>query len=300
MRADEWTSGNHKVEYAEKDPLARAKESDGMEGARLIIDDVFLVYSDYRPGYALTDYCGNSDTVVIPDIVTRIENGAFENNKSIRSVTIPESVRAIDADTAKRLCMDPNPIDYDVFRGCVNLREAKLPNSINIITGGIFMDCKSLKSITIPDTVTEIGECAFGGAGLNDVTIPDSVVSLGEAVFQECGQLKNIRLPRFITKIPEKAFYACGLEQIEIPCGVLKIGGEAFMYSHKIKKAILPDGLGEIGAYAFNCCYELEDIIIPDSVTIIGDGAFDLCDKLPEYVKERIRGINPKAIMFTI
>ena len=68
----------------------------------------------------------------------------------------------------------------------------------------------------------------------------------------------------------------------------------------QIKKAILPDSLGDIGNRAFEGCGELEDIIIPDNVTTIGNGAFAACEKLAEYVKERIRGITPATIMYTI
>ena len=105
----------------------------------------------------LKKYTGKDKDVVIPDGVTRIGNGAFEDCKSLTSVTIPDGVTKID--------------EY-AFRGCENLT-----------------------SITIPDSVTSIGECAFENCtSLTSITIPDSVISIGERAFEDCTSLTSIKI----------------------------------------------------------------------------------------------------------
>ncbi|MFR6424693.1 MAG: leucine-rich repeat domain-containing protein [Oscillospiraceae bacterium] len=57
-------------------------------------------------------------------------------------------------------------------------------------------DCTSLTSVTIPDSVTSIGEYAFSGCtSLTSVTIPDSVTSIGECAFYECTSLTSVTIP---------------------------------------------------------------------------------------------------------
>ena len=64
---------------------------------------------------------------------------------------------------------------YGVFSGCTSLKSVIIPESVTEICGGAFSGCTSLESITIPSGVTSIGKCAFGGSGLKSITIPPSV-----------------------------------------------------------------------------------------------------------------------------
>lgn len=83
----------------------------------------------------------------------KIKNGkiiesAFEGNKSIRNITIPDGVTTIG---------------YRAFLECTSLTSVTIPDSVTTIGGGAFSDCSSLTSVTIPDSVTTIGEDAFYG-----------------------------------------------------------------------------------------------------------------------------------------
>lgn len=65
-----------------------------------------------------------------------------------------------------------------------------------------FMDCKTLKSVTIPNCVTEIGKLAFGYcSNLINVTIPEGVTEIGEDVFRECTGLESVIIPDSVTAI---------------------------------------------------------------------------------------------------
>ena len=94
----------------------------------------------------------------------------------------------------------------------------------------------SITSITIPDSVTSIGERAFYYcSSLASVTIPDSVTSIGDAAFAECTSLASITILDSVTSIGDYAFRGCSsLASVTIGNSVTSIGNYAFQYCHKL------------------------------------------------------------------
>ena len=79
-------------------------------------------------------------------------------------------------------------------------------------------NCKNITSITLPITLKIIRKYAFSGTGLLEITIPESVTSIGESVFYKCADLKSATLPKDIGAIAEGLFSDCSkLESITIP-----------------------------------------------------------------------------------
>ena len=102
---------------------------------------------------------------------------------------------------------------------------------------GAFRGCSSLTSITIPDSVTSIGERAFDGcSSLTSRTIGNGVISIGEKAFDGCSSLTSITIPDGVTSIGSHAFYGCSsLTSITIPDGVTSIGSYAFYDCNSLK-----------------------------------------------------------------
>ena len=109
-----------------------------------------------------------------------------------------------------------------------------IPNSVTSIGNYAFYCCRSLTSITIPNSVTSIGGAAFYScSGLTSITIPNSVTSIGDEAFCHCTQLTSITIPNSVTSIGASAFCNCsGLTSITIPNSVTSIGDYAFASSH--------------------------------------------------------------------
>ena len=89
-----------------------------------------------------------------------------------------------------------NEIPYDAFCYCTGLTSITLPNSVTEIGAYAFEDCTGLAFITFPPSMKKIGEGAFRACtDLTSITLPDSVTEIGECAFSLCTGLASITLP---------------------------------------------------------------------------------------------------------
>ena len=169
--------------------------------------------------------------------------------------------------------------NIDDFYNCPNLASVTIPNSVTSIGDDAFSDCTGLTSITIPNSVTSIGNRAFAGcSGLTSVTIPNSVTSIGGDAFYWCSGLTSVTIPNSVTSIGRHTFDNCiSLTSITIPNSVTTIGQSAFLGCSGLTSVTIPNSVTSIGMLAFSGCTGLTSITIPNSVTSIGDGAFSGC-----------------------
>ena len=149
-----------------------------------------------------------------------------------------------------------------------------------------FIGCRSLTSLVIPNSVTNIGDYAFSGCrSLTDIVIPDSVTRIGDGAFRGCKSLTDIVIPNSVTSIGDNAFEYCfSLSNLVIPDGVTSIEDNAFKGCYSLSSVVIPDSVSCIGFGAFENCSSLTDIVIPNSVTSIGDNAFWYCKSLSSVV----------------
>ncbi len=210
--------------------------------------------------------------------------------------TTPSTVSAIDYDTAGGTVVNipstvtNNTINYSVTSiGAIGgdnftffgkrLTEVTIPNSVTILGDRVFQT-NSLTEVTIPDNVTTIGNAAFERNLLESIDIPNSVTVLARNVFR-FNRLNSIIFeePSQITSIERETFEGQGaaqfetlLTQVVIPEGVETIGISAFG-SNALQTITLPNSLTSIGdrAFWFN---QLTDVTIPSNITSLGGKVF--------------------------
>jgi hypothetical protein len=136
----------------------------------------------------------------------------------------------------------------------------------------LFRDCKSLTSVTIPESVTSIAEDSFNNCtNLNAIS-----VSPGNSTYSSSadGVLFNKdRTTLILCPGGKRGSYS-------IPNGVAVIGNQAFTYCTGLTNVTIPYGVTSIGIYAFSGCWSLNSARMPDSVTSIGRQAFGGCGKM--------------------
>ena len=279
--------------------------------------------------------CDSLTRIEIPDSVTSIGEKAFYScgslveiiNKSSLNITAGSSGYGYVGNYAKHIITDESQSaikyvgDYVFYDDGTDIYLVKYIGSSTKITlpkydGGkeysvykyAFCQNNTISSVIIPDSVTSIGEAAFGSCGsLTSVVIGDSVTSIGERAFSSCASLTSVVIGNSVTSIDlwafawcesltnvvmgnsvksigSQVFYCCtSLSSINIPDSVTSIGGGAFAQCKSLKSINIPDSVTSIGGYAFSTCTSLRDIRIPDSVTTMGEYIFYRCQYLTIY-----------------
>jgi len=155
-------------------------------------------------------------------------------------------------------------------------------DALTIIPAGAFKGCKTLVSITIPNSVTRIENAAFSGCtSLTSITIPNNVTSIGGSAFSGCTSLTNVTIPNSVTRIENAAFSGCtSLTNVTIPNSVTRIEWGAFKRCNSLTSITIHNSITEIGQHAFEDCISLISVTIGSGVIWIGDSAFFGCKKL--------------------
>ena len=275
---------------------------------------------DIRNG-TLIRYYGCSEHVSIPEGVTSIGEGAFNNyrgRKYVKRVTIPEGVTSIGE---------------GVFYKCSELKEVVFPKSLTQIGAYAFYDCRGLEQLKLPEGLTEIREGAFAGCRyVKDVSLPEGLISIGSRAFSNCFHLTGLILPQSLKHIGNQAFSQCWrLTEITIPAGVMSIGLCPFSGSYELTcltvsqgnrhfKSVdnvifsrdgltliacpggmngsyeIPEGVTSVKSGAFNACRRLTEVSFPKGVAIIEEQTFACCEALQHVtLSEGLRAIGPSA-----
>ena len=231
----------------------------------------------------LVNYVGNAEEVRVPEGITEIGRGAFQNNKTIKKVILPDEVITIGA--------------Y-AFAGCSSLESINMPKKVEVIGDKAFYGCGSLSgSLLLPDHLVSIGASAFYNCTslTGDLNIPDSITSIGKSAFFNCkGYNGTLCLSAKLTQIEESAFNGCKFTgTLNLPESIKTIGYGAFWSNKFSGEVIIPDKTETIGNSAFASCTELERVIFGENVSRIGSYAIRGCVKLKTLT---FKGLTPPSL----
>ena len=208
-------------------------------------------------------------------------------------------------------------IGESALYGLKNMTACTIGNGTKRIMRNAFINCMSLSSLTIPNTVETIDtKYAFGNDSenvspwwksysantsnhygnivyINDVSVAATATTVYTFNFKEntkciaggcfsgCKNFSKINIPSTVKYIGDSAFYDCSsLSQLTLNEGLEIIEKQAFNKCQKLKSVTIPNSVNTLGDYAFAYDSGLTSITIPDSVTIIGEDAFYKCTSL--------------------
>lgn len=258
--------------------------------------------------------CTSLASIQLPNSLVNIGDKAFYDCKSLSAITIPENVYYIGEHAfngcsaltnikwnVKQLCDTCNDwSDYYWYGGwdgpeyygyeirtlfsdiSKQITSFTFGDSVIYIPAGLCYGMDKVESITLPQSVEQIGGSAFVFCtALSNITLPQGLKTIGENAFVKCTALKSIRIPISVTDIGYGAFGWCSaLKAIELPEGINSIKDNTFSHCSQLQTVKTPKSLEYIGDWAFIGCALLQSIDIPEGVSSIGWSAFTGCKSL--------------------
>ena len=295
------TNGDGELSYAE---AAAVTDIDmAFNGKNIESFDEFQYFTSVTTIKKEAFWRSNMKSIVIPKSVAVIESEAFVECPDLASITVVSDNSILDSRENCNAVIETST--NTLVLGCKN---TVIPNTVTKIGeaafGGKIVDNDNPISLTIPSSVTSIGSSAYYGCSIQSVTIPKSVTSIGDNVFNGNGNLTSIIVeednPVYDSRdncnaIIETATtkMIAGCMNTVIPNTVTTIGWHSFYYSACPSCIDIPNSVTTIEHEAFRSC-AITKIILPSSITEIADGAF-LSEY--DYLREVIAGMkDPVAI----
>ena len=245
-----------------------------LNGDLTLPDSVQIVGND-----AFSECTGLTGTLTLGSSLQTIGAGAFYDCSFSGNLVIPDSVTSIG-----RYAFYSRPYLRPETQGTLTLGR-----NLRTIGEFAFLESRYTGSLTIPDSVVEIGERAFYQCeNLNGtLTLGRSLRTIGKEAFYWCAFTGSLTIPEGVAEIADGAFSS--LHQfnrdgmfngtLTLPSTLKTIGAEAFAYTDFSGELLIPDGVTSIGANAFAKCDGFGGTLsLPDSVKTVGESAFYQCE----------------------
>ena len=242
--------------------------------------------------------CEALEKIVVPDSVKTIESWAFSECIGLKEVIFGDGIEFVSEHTFENcISLESVTLGKNVkgmnscFDGCTSLKELKAPDlkmwcelaldfyPLSAVEKFYVNDELIEGELIIPDGVTKISSCVFGGYPLiTGVKMSGSVTEIEENAFYMCENLENVTIGSGIKTLSGYIFLGCEkLSEIVLSEGVERIEGPVFAAHEKVKKIVLPKSLKYISSQAFSQRFEEKEVYynsnLIDWMSIeIGDG----------------------------
>ena len=285
-------------------------------------------------GYAFKD-CTTIEKVVMQDNIKVIGEEAFKGCVSLADVVMSPSVFTINSNTfngctklysidissikflkhsafagssIKKLTIKGNTeLEGGIFEGSM-IEEVVFESGITSVPSSTFRNTARLKSVTLPEGITTIGNSAFSGSAIESITLPSTLKTLSGSVFSNCVSLKSIDFSGASVKVSySKNFAGCtllaslknlgnisgivlsdieGSGLVKEQNGLLIAFNTVYAYNHDTVPTdlVIPEGVSAIESNVFENCKVIFSITFPSTLKSIGDAAFKGFESEVEFV----------------
>ncbi len=236
--------------------------------------------------YGVYGYRGEATDLIVPETfnslpVTSIGSKGFLNNKKIKSIVLPNSIKSIGS---------------SAFSGCSSLESISLSKNLTDILENTFLNCESLKIIEFPDNLQNInGNALLGCSSLEEIKFGKNIASLPNGVLSDCNSLKKLTIPfigsnnastSYLGYLFGASSYSLNSDYVPETLETLNLTNldvvfpNSFYNCSYIKEIVINDGIVSVGNSAFENCSSIKSIKIPDTVELMGKDCLKGCSSL--------------------
>ena len=284
------TSGDYTYYLLDNGTIALLAIDPNHQTSKVIIPEQIDGYTVSRIGLSTDAGCGIGTYNTEYKSFSRCERLLlFADN--VTEVVLPDTVEVIGCNALENsngYCVDKLTAKGVKEIGYVghNLNKMTIPTTLTKIGDLAFklsVFNYGRNKVTLTDDLVEIGAFAFTDSHLKELTIPGSVQKIGMYACADMYDLRTVKLKKGLTTVGEGMFMLCpNLKEITIPETVTTIQAHAFEQCEKLGKVTIAKNskLTSIGEGAFRSCTTLKSIVLPEGVTTIEKDAFFDCSKL--------------------
>lgn len=212
--------------------------------------------------------CGQAETVIVLESVTKLRSGVFKDWKSLREVVFAGNSKL-------------QTIGSEVFAG-TGIERFEAPQQLKRIESSAFRGCKGLQMAILNDGLEVIGDNCFDDSSLRDIRIPGTVTAIGSNALNSCSHVTVFVAKDFQIDLQQ---HIKDYSVIAFPSAETTVLNAPLRDMWALSEVLLPAGLEEIeeGWFALS---DIRQVTVPASVREIGKGAFACCRKLAEVCFE--------------
>jgi hypothetical protein len=245
-------------------------------------------------GYAFGG-CSSLTSVSLPASLTQLDSPVFPATGALRSFTVAAGNAAFITAESGRVLLSADRRTLVALAGAT-AGDWVVPDGVQIIAPGALFGCASIRSLSLPESVTTIEHLAFVRmAQLREFRLPAGVNRVGAGILASCASLVALsvdpRNPAYVATPDGRAIltrdgtqlvqYASGRQgAYEIPSTVTTIALTAFSGSAQLTAVALSEGLRIISGWAFEGCGNLGAMTFPASLQRIDNNVFSNARKL--------------------
>lgn len=261
--------------------------------------------------------CESLESIELPDALSVVKANAFMDCNKITELTIPGSVIKFSATAFPKSLTTLHfnaencsftDLSYSESLGTytspfinTKITNVTISNSIKRIPSYLFCGVKTLESITLPDSVTEVGKESFRDSSIKNIRLSENLIVVEERAFYNTSvKIEGNKLPDGTRMIGKEAFACCkGLEEIYIPDSVVDIAEGAFEECENLTKVRMSPNVRLIADNAFKNCVALYEFIWDSDIKLIADQAFYNCRALTDFDFTGVELLYPNSFTYT-
>lgn len=222
-------------------------------------------------GNEVFNYCLALTEVSLPK-VTRVGAGSFYNCWRLKKVKLG-NIEPVDNQLVISAAIES--VGEGAFGGCKQLKSVDMSaSSLQSLPRKLFFDCAYLEQVSLPQSLTQMGDSVFACTRLASINVPSGVTQIPEGCFAGCSNLLQVRLSPQTVSVGDYAFTSCSFASLSLPAAVQNLGEGCIRNCAELTDFQFPEEMTEVSRAFFDGCLSLRHVTLSPVTTRLSAGAF--------------------------